>query len=641
MGLKTLKILILIFFVTQTLPIQGARASYSQPLPVNAEYLGLIQQQINPYCAYPQEALITGWEGVVKVKFTLMPDGRIKDIDIAESSGYPLLDAAAILAVKDASPYPFPQDDFEEGELEITIPVEYISPKSELAVEPNLKDAKELAPADETQSVSPAIPSLQYTPPVLKEAKEKMLAQETPITVPLETKASAIPPEILQPPAPEPPSQENLELKQFIKLAVEHNQPTEVARQEIELAQLKVTEAQRNLFPMVKVSAYDTNGTATQVDYQERETKVQVDHPLFYEGRLGNAINQAKTNLEITQKNYERLKLDVIHKTETAYYNLLGANINMQQREQVYREATDMAQKLEELSVAGMITGLELNSARSWLGQLEFQINGTKQELFMAKLAFKQALNIKEMPDVRNWTLEIKKLDLNLEQCIDVALRNRPEIKLSEMLVKFNEYGQKIEHQKAGAFMVDLTGSYGYYQGHWRTEPWKESNNWYAGIKVTKPWGENTINGAYASEEIAERYGTTSPTKSSTFSAEVNILDGMRRLSDKKKSNIDILRSLSDFNETFKTITFEVQDAFLNYQKSILQFNTAEAEMKFRRSEINVMKVRSMVGEVPFSSALESLLNYSESQTKYIQALANYHIYLAALKKACGYGLQI
>ena len=39
-------------------------------------------------------------EGVIKVKFTLMPDGQIKVLDIAKSSGRPLLDETAMSAVK-------------------------------------------------------------------------------------------------------------------------------------------------------------------------------------------------------------------------------------------------------------------------------------------------------------------------------------------------------------------------------------------------------------------------------------------------------------------------------------------------------------------------------------------------------------
>jgi outer membrane protein TolC len=63
--------------------------------------------------------------------------------------------------------------------------------------------------------------------------------------------------------------------------------------------------------------------------------------------------------------------------------------------------------------------------------------------------------------------------------------------------------------------------------------------------------------------------------------------------------------------------------------------------MKFRKTEAEVTKARALAGEGSVSGSLESLYAYSEAQTKYLQALANYYLSLANLKKATGYGLTI
>ena len=259
----------------------------------------------------------------------------------------------------------------------------------------------------------------------------------------------------------------------------------------------------------------------------------------------------------------------------------------------------------------------------------------------MAELTFQQVLNIKEMPQIKTQLLEAKKLNLDLDTSIEIAMKNRPEIYLSELLIKFNDYGRRVEVSKKNTFTIDFTGSYGRYEGHYKTEPWKESENWYAGIKVSKPLGASTFNSSYSQDKTQPRFGQTSATASSTISAEFNLLDNFKRLSDKKRADTDLNRSLSDFNETMKTITFEVRDAFLNYQKAVLQLNTARAEMKFRRNELEVTKIQALVGEASLSSAMSTLVNLSDTLTKYIQALANYQISLANLKKATGYGLKI
>ncbi|MBU4346300.1 MAG: TonB family protein [Candidatus Omnitrophica bacterium] len=548
------------------------------------EYIGLIQQQINACFVYPQAARLKGWEGIAKVKFTFTRDGRIKAIDIAESSGYPLLDAAAILAVRDASPYPFPED-YPEEELEITLPLNYHKPTP-----------KKNNP----------------TPPVPEEPKQRPL------------------------PYPQ-------ELSSFINLAIENNQPAKIAVEEVKLAQIKVTEARRNLFPGVKLSGYNTQGDVHKIDYEEQEAKIEVTQPLFYGGKLTDTIRQAKVNLEITKRNSDRLKLDVRQKTEIAYYNLVAAKMHLKLKETFIEEGQEMLKKIESLFAAGMAIPLEVTSARAWFENMQLQVDAIKQDLSIAELTLRQVLNTKTTPEVRAQGLpETKELNnIDLSTCKEAALQHRPELYLSELLVKFNDYGQKIRQSESNAVTVDLTSSYGYYQGHYETEPWDQSRNWFAGVKVSKPWGGSTINTSYSKETTEPRFGQTSPTGSSTISAEFSLLDNLKRLSDKKVSDIEMQRVLSDFDETLKTITFEVQDAFLNYQKIVLQLNAAQTEMKFRRNQTEVTKIRALVGETTLSSAMEAIFTFSEAQTKYIQALANYYISLANLKKATGYGIQI
>lgn len=580
----------------------------AQPLPsLSSDYLGFIQQRVNSFIVYPTSARLNGWEGVVKVKFVLSENGRIKEIDVAESSGYPLLDATAIMAVKDASPYPFPED-YPANEIEIVVPVNYTG------------TGIRVTPAE----------SLLYP------EQDNELPQETPLEVLKE--ASKLQEVALTSEAA--PSYSPEELARLTELAISKNQPIQVAQGEVQLAQLKVTEAKRNLLPGLKVQGYTTDGDIYKIDYEEREIKFQVDQPLFHSGKLQDTLKQSLANLEITEKNLDRLKFDVYQKTETAYYNLIASRMHIKLKESLQQEALGLLKSVEKLGGIGMIIPLEVNSARSWMEQIDTQIKSLKHELQMAELTMKQVINAPELPAITSDYLSFKKLDISLNDCVEMAFNYRPEVFLSELLIKFYDYGRKIEADK-GKFMIDLTGSYGFYQGHYITEPWKDSSNWFAGIKFTKPIGASTLTSSYNHDTSQPRFGQTSPTQSGTLSTELTLFDNMKSLADKKQTNIDYSRSLSDFNETLKTIIFEVQDAFLKYEKAAFQLTTAESEMKFRRSETEVTKVKAMVGEGNLSNALESLYAFSEAQTRYIQALANYYISLANLKKATGYGLRL
>ncbi len=568
------------------------------------DYVSLIQNKINPHFIYPKEAITKGWEGIVKVRITLTANGQITKIDVAKSSGYPLLDTTAMLAIKDASPYPFPKDIQPKKEVEIIIPVRFEQPK--VAGQPTQK----LAP-----SVTPKKPLTLSAEP----AKIKRIIS-TPIEIaPLD------------------------ELEYFVHQAIQHNQPMEVAREEVELAQLKVMDAQRNLFPALKISGFNTEGKFSQLDFEEWETKLEATQPLFNGNKLINTVKQNKVNLDISKKNYTWLKDDLTQKTESAYYNLVAAKMHLELKESLLKETKEILGKIEKLSTAGMVIPLEAASAASWFEQIQFQAENIKQELAMAELTFKQVLNIKELSPIKTTQLlQAKKLNTDLPACIEAALKHHPEAYLSRLLVKFNDYGQKIKESESKAFSVDFISSYGYYRGHFKTDAWgPHSNNWFTGIKVSKPWGPSTLNSSYTSKEERPRFGVTSSTRISDLSAELGLLDNMKRVSEKKNSDISLRRSLSDLNETTKKITFAVQDAFLNYQKAILELKASQLEMKFRRNETEVIKMRSMAGETTLSSTMEALFTLSEAQTKYVQALTHYHLSLANLKKATAYSIPL
>jgi len=430
------------------------------------------------------------------------------------------------------------------------------------------------------------------------------------------------------------------ELEGLIELATKNNQPTQIAAQEIELAQLKIREAERNLFPALKLESYTTDGEVYKVKYEERELKAQLDQPLYYGGRLKDTLEQSKVNLEITKRNYDRLRIDVSHKTEVAYYNLMGSQMNLRAQEKIQQEAKRILDIVQKQFEAELVTPLEISAGQSWYEQITFQVNSIKHDIAMAELSFIQVLNVPKLPPLTLSDLEIKELELDLNECLEIGLKYRPEIELSKLMVKFNEYGKKIEESK-NRFTIDLTSSYGRYQGRWKTEEMHGSGNWYVGIKATKPWGASTITTSATTSEVEPKFGEKYPTMTRTIKTEFNLLNNLSRLSEKKKAEIDFARSISDLNETTKTINFEIKDAYLNYQKALLQATTAQSEAKYRHHEVEVLKARAQVGEIGYSSVMEVLINLSRAQTTYTQALANYFISLANLKKAAGYGIKI
>ncbi len=85
--------------------VSAIRAAAGEPAPRIAEApepsapAGLTIEAVagmgNRLPVYPEEAAANGWEGVVELALSLDDKGTIRDVKIARSSGYPILDRSA------------------------------------------------------------------------------------------------------------------------------------------------------------------------------------------------------------------------------------------------------------------------------------------------------------------------------------------------------------------------------------------------------------------------------------------------------------------------------------------------------------------------------------------------------------------
>jgi protein TonB len=76
-----------------------------------AGYMRKLKEKIESIWEYPPEAAKKGLYGDLKISFTIKKDGKLGAVELVRTSGYKMLDDAALKALKDGEPYwPIPDD---------------------------------------------------------------------------------------------------------------------------------------------------------------------------------------------------------------------------------------------------------------------------------------------------------------------------------------------------------------------------------------------------------------------------------------------------------------------------------------------------------------------------------------------------
>lgn len=92
---------------------------------VEADYAAVLLAWLERHKEYPRPARRRGQEGVVLLYVLIDREGRVLQSRIEESSGYPLLDNAALDMLERAAPVPPLPDDMPQERLELVLPVQF------------------------------------------------------------------------------------------------------------------------------------------------------------------------------------------------------------------------------------------------------------------------------------------------------------------------------------------------------------------------------------------------------------------------------------------------------------------------------------------------------------------------------------
>lgn len=412
-----------------------------------------------------------------------------------------------------------------------------------------------------------------------------------------------------------------LTLEDSVRLALSQNPYHLVSEERVDAAYSKLREAASGFFPSLNAQGlYTLDEKVFELEFPsfvpgEPSQRVKVDFtrdyqfsmslslPLFTGGRLISGFKQAKYNLESTKEAVRQSKHLTVFNTKRAFYGFLLAKEFVSVAEEAERVAKENLENVKNMYEVGMASKMDLLRSEVRLTNMQPQIIAARNNLRIAELNLKTLLGLDlSQPVEITGTLVYEPYEPNLEECVNNALVNRPEVKQLDFQRKIA--GEILKLSRAGYLpSLAISGTYNF----WADKLNFQKNTWSSFYAVNLVLTVPVFNGFRESAQVAQ---------SKVMIKEVEL-------------NQKALRD---------TVEFEVRQAVLLLKEAKESLLSQEKNIEQAKESLRITQLNFNEGMATTLDVISAEAAYNQAQTNYSQALYNYVVAVAELDRAMGVG---
>jgi outer membrane protein TolC len=362
-------------------------------------------------------------------------------------------------------------------------------------------------------------------------------------------------------------------------------------------------------------------------------------------------MKQAEINLEVARNDYNRIRNDLVLKVNKAYYSLLRSHENVKLQAALSNEVEKIFEMVEKGYKENLLAKVEWLNVTSQESQVKYQLVSAEGDESVAELILKQTMYIdyKDKIDVQP-VGTFQKVEVDFERTLKAAYLNRPEMKINSLMLEYYKFEKNIMKAR-GWPKIDFMGNWGLAKEEYDSEDsikpsaangfvgdpdQKLEQQWYAGLKFSMPFWGSTASYSWTKEQFVPVVSAYQGPEAVTNSAKFAFLDNLKYYSDRQNSEIDYDRARQEMVKVKQDITLEVREDCFNYEKSVIQLDTAVNKVKYQDKDLEVNKLRRELDEVPDSVVIESMIKDAQERFGYVAAMTDCYTAVASLNKAIG-----
>ncbi|MCR5833986.1 MAG: TolC family protein [Selenomonadaceae bacterium] len=348
----------------------------------------------------------------------------------------------------------------------------------------------------------------------------------------------------------------------------------------------------------IKDSNYNPNKYPSY--FYENANTINLQMNLYSGGRLENQRKSARYNLNAADLTLENSRQTVKYRAAAAYYQVLQSKNLVEVQEQAVKLLNEHLRTVQIQYEVGTVAKSDLLATSVQLSNVE-QALTTAQGNYQTSVA--QLNNVLGLPvdtEVATFTTDnITHYDLSEQECLDYAIKHRPDGKAAAYAVKSAEANTSAT--KSGYRPTVSAVASGSIVGEGFMKSDHTAERWSVGLQMQWNIFDNGVTGA-----------------------QVNQSKAMER------------RAQSIALQQLETIQLEVHSAYINLTTAEKNIATTAAAVSKAEEEFSIAQVRYIEG-------VDTNLNVMNAQEKVVQARNNYYTALyayntsrAQLEKAMG-----
>ncbi len=395
----------------------------------------------------------------------------------------------------------------------------------------------------------------------------------------------------------------SLNLDKCIQMALENNLGYKITQSTVDVKEVKIEEAEGAKKANVKLQAgyIRMNDTPDSEDVMQGDfsylfstgqgvprISISISKVLYSGGKFKSLVEQAEADQSISLNELEKKAHEVVYQVTQAYYGVLQAEGLKKVSEQAVTQIKAHLENSESLLSEGMIAPIDLNRIKSQLSNLEHNLIRAENgyDLAVYNLNSIMGINLDTMVRLRN-NLSYEPCDITLDEALETAIQNRPELK-------------NVDQQRIMAEgMVDIA----------------KSNK--------KPQVAINLESGLSGWQVA-------------VMGEVSIFDG--GINDAKVEQAEIQLSQVDQSEkqVKQVIEFEIRSAYLNMKEAEKLIQVTEQGIENSTESFRIAQVKYNEGIATNTEVIDAQSTLIEAETNHLNALYDYNTNRAALIKAMG-----